>query len=85
MKFKDIAILAGVGVLIAGVVLYLFKQKGVTLGTALSVLQTPISGSITLADIMQQKAPYYEAELPPLTAPSQTPEAISAAGRRMLL
>jgi len=48
----------------AGVVLYLFKQKGVTLGTALSVLQTPISGSITLADIMQQKAPLVEIPSP---------------------
>jgi len=64
MKFKDIAILAGVGVLMAGVVLYLFKQKGVTLGTALNVLQTPISGSITLADIMQQKAPLVEIPSP---------------------
>jgi hypothetical protein len=67
MKLTDVVILVSVGALAAGVVLYLFKQKGVTLSSALKVLETPVSGSITLADIMQQKAPYYEAPLGGLT------------------
>jgi len=67
MKFKDIAILAGVGALAAGVVLYFAKKEG--------TIQLPSwvpTGSAVLDDIMGEPRTPQEAAIPtymPTTLP----------------